>query len=159
MLGSGVISSFMDRGGVWVLAQALLMLLVFALGLGPRRAALFPGSVAIGGGLMFLAAVLALAGALAWRGKPTPYPRPRQNAELLRSGVYSLLRHPLYASLILLGFGWALFRESGLALAAAAVLALFFDAKARQEERWMREQFPEYGAYQKQVRRFIPWIY
>lgn len=148
-----------DRGGAWVAAQALLMLLVLGLGLRARGAALFPGSLVIGGVLMFAAALLALAGASAWGGKPTPFPRPRENAELLRGGVYAWLRHPLYASLILLGLGWALFRESGPALAAAGALALFFDAKARQEERWMRERFPEYSAYQKHVRRFIPWIY
>jgi protein-S-isoprenylcysteine O-methyltransferase Ste14 len=159
MLAGDVSASFKDRGGAWIVAQAGLMVLVFAFGLGQRGAAPFPGSVLLGGALMLVAAAIGLLGVVAWRGKPTPFPRPRQNAELLRGGIYGFVRHPLYASLILLGLGWALFRDSGPALAAAAVLALFFDAKARQEERWMRERFPEYGAYQKQVRRFIPWIY
>jgi protein-S-isoprenylcysteine O-methyltransferase Ste14 len=35
----------------------------------------------------------------------------------------------------------------------------FFDAKARHEERWLRQKFPAYAAYAQQVRRFIPWLY
>ncbi len=38
-------------------------------------------------------------------------------------------------------------------------LAPLLDARAQREERWLRQQFPEYAAYQQRVRRFIPWIY
>jgi protein-S-isoprenylcysteine O-methyltransferase Ste14 len=42
---------------------------------------------------------------------------------------------------------------------AALVLALFLDAKARREERWLRRQFPDYADYELKVRRFIPGVY
>jgi protein-S-isoprenylcysteine O-methyltransferase Ste14 len=42
---------------------------------------------------------------------------------------------------------------------AALVLALFFDAKARREERWLRQRFSEYARYEARVRRFLPWVY
>lgn len=45
------------------------------------------------------------------------------------------------------------------ALLVAAMLIPFFHAKARREERWLREKFPEYAEYERRVRRFIPWIY
>ena len=35
----------------------------------------------------------------------------------------------------------------------------FFDAKARREEKWLREKFSEYGEYESRVKRFIPRIY
>lgn len=44
-------------------------------------------------------------------------------------------------------------------MAISLVLAVFFDAKARREETWLRQQFPEYANYQLRVRRFLPGIY
>jgi protein-S-isoprenylcysteine O-methyltransferase Ste14 len=55
--------------------------------------------------------------------------------------------------------GWALVWQSWPALLATLALAPFFDAKARREECWLRQQFPEYASYEQRVRRFIPWIY
>ena len=42
---------------------------------------------------------------------------------------------------------------------AALALAPLLDAKARREERWLRQQFPEYSVYEQQVRRFVPWLF
>jgi hypothetical protein len=47
----------------------------------------------------------------------------------------------------------------GRKVAISFVLGVFFDAKARHEERWLRQQFPAYAGYERRVRRFIPWIY
>jgi len=52
-----------------------------------------------------------------------------------------------------------LIRSSWPALVASLALAIFFDAKARREERWLRRRFPEYTRYEQRVRRFIPGIY
>jgi protein-S-isoprenylcysteine O-methyltransferase Ste14 len=35
----------------------------------------------------------------------------------------------------------------------------FLDAKARREEEWLRERFPEYRGYEASVKRFVPGIY
>ena len=58
-----------------------------------------------------------------------------------------------------MAIGWALVWQSWPALLVAAALIPFFAAKARREERWLREKFPEYAAYEQRVRRFIPGIY
>jgi len=55
--------------------------------------------------------------------------------------------------------GWALVWRSWPALLAALALAPVLCAKARREERWLRQHFPEYAAYERRVRRFIPWIF
>ena len=55
--------------------------------------------------------------------------------------------------------GWALVWRSWPALVAALALGPLFDAKARAEERWLRQRFPEYAGYKRRVRRFVPWIY
>ncbi len=152
-------ATFRERGGGWLVIQLALMLLVLVLGLRPRQDGQWAGAILPGAALMFLSGGLAIAGVLAWNGKPTPFPKPRERGQLLEGGIYAWLRHPLYASLMLLGVGWAMFRCSGTALAAAVVLGVFFDAKARREERWMREKFSGYAGYERRVRRFIPWVY
>jgi protein-S-isoprenylcysteine O-methyltransferase Ste14 len=55
--------------------------------------------------------------------------------------------------------GWALVWQSWPAFLVSLTLAPFFVAKARHEERWLRQQFPDYACYEQHVRRFIPWIY
>jgi len=96
---------------------------------------------------------------VALEGSRTAFPRPLPNAQLVQRGIYRHLRHPLYASVMLASLGWALLWQSGPSLLAALIAIPFFDAKARREERWLVEAFPEYAGYQQRVRRFIPWVY
>ena len=86
-------------------------------------------------------------------------PRPRRTATLVESGIYGVIRNPIYAGLIVLAFGAALFRATLVGLGLSAVLAVFLDLKARREEAWLREQFPQYEAYARRVRRFVPGLY
>jgi len=41
----------------------------------------------------------------------------------------------------------------------AIALFVFFDAKARKEEVWLTERFPDYANYRISVKKLIPWIY
>ncbi|MHC1769729.1 MAG: isoprenylcysteine carboxylmethyltransferase family protein [Verrucomicrobiia bacterium] len=151
--------SFVQRGGWWVVGQFVLMLMLVAAGLRlPSTFSLRP-AVLVGAGLMIAGAILALAGTLSLGKRLSPFPKPDARSELVQRGAYALMRHPLYTSLILAGFGWALFCQSGPGLVMALVMAVFLDAKARREERWLREHFQEYAQYQRRVRRFIPGIY
>jgi protein-S-isoprenylcysteine O-methyltransferase Ste14 len=151
--------SFIQRGGRWVLAQGALLLAVAILGLtSPQESKHLAWFV---GGLFFLlvSGGCGLAGVIALGQNLTPYPKPSAKAQLVQRGIYGLVRHPLYTAVLCGAIGWSLFRQSLPALATALVLAVFFDARARREERWLRNPFPEYASYQQRVRRFLPWIY
>ena len=89
----------------------------------------------------------------------TPFPFPREDAALVESGVYARIRHPIYAGLIVAGFGWGIVTRSLSALAVAVVLAVFLDAKARREEGWLAERYPSYAPYRQRTNRFLPWVY
>ena len=60
----------------------------------------------------------------------TPLPHPRADAELVESGIYRLVRHPIYGGLIVASVGWGLVTASVVALVLAGGLGLFFLLKS-----------------------------
>ena len=142
-----------------MLSQGLLLLAVVFLAVrfrGERRhsVAAIPGGI-----LLSIGTGAALAGAIALGRNITPFPKPSEKAHLVRRGIFSMIRHPIYTGVMFASLGWALFWQSWPALLAASGLIPFFDAKTRREEKWLREKFREYGQYEKCVKRFIPRIY
>ena len=149
------------RGEGWVLAQSPLFVIVVAAGWflgpdwsGPLRIA---GAVAgiplmVGGVALVLRAMSNLGAAM------TPMPRPVDRGDLIVTGAFGLVRHPIYAGIIAVAFGWALLRASLMAILWAAVLAGFFYLKSAREEAWLVTRYPGYAAYRARTPRFIPWI-
>ncbi len=83
----------------------------------------------------------------------------KQDHELITSGPYALVRHPIYTGLLLgfLGSAAACGEWRGL-LAVAIVFAALWH-KLRLEEKWMRAQFGEpYEAYARHVAALVPHI-
>lgn len=151
--------NFLQRGGLWVLGQSVLLCAVIAGGLLGRNQ--WQSLVLTLGGafLLLIAAGCGWAGAVSLDRNLTPFPKPSASSTLVQTGIYGLIRHPLYTAVFCGSVGWALVWRSWPALLAALALAPLFDAKARREERWLRQQFPEYSSYEQRVRRFVPWIY
>lgn len=151
--------SFFQKGGAWVLGQFAVMaawLLVTPIGHAIARSpALWVPAVL----LLVIGAIAGIAGTRSLGKNRTPFPKPHGDSQLVKTGIYALVRHPLYASLIALGSGWACLWASTPGAVLAVLQAIFLDAKARREERWLREQFPGYADYAAKVRRLIPWIY
>ena len=103
--------------------------------------------------------VLEIAGYVALGSSHSPRPTPATGAQLVRSGIYSRMRHPIYAGWCLFAIGFALTFGSLLGLAVAAAVLIYYDLRARTEERFLRERYPEYATYMRSVRRFVPGIY
>lgn len=146
------------RGEGWFALQMVLFAVIL---LAPRRpAVVFPRWVGVIGAVCVVAAaVLGTWSMLALGRNLTPFPRPLAGGSLVTRGPYALVRHPIYSALILGTFGWSLVRGSLPGVLLAALLLVFFDLKARREERWLAEAYGEYDAYRRRVRKLIPWIY
>jgi len=84
----------------------------------------------------------------------------KEDHELIRSGPYRLVRHPIYTG-ILLGFvGTAIALGQWRGLIALALVTGSFVYKLRIEERFMTEAFPDqYPAYRAKTARLIPFVY
>ena len=148
------------RGEGWVFLQSIVGVGIAACGLlGPD----WPDRVhsplrVIGDALEVCGVILGVLGVRALGRSFTPLPRPREDGALRRSGIYSLVRHPIYGALILFVIGWS-FRSSPLALVPSALLIVVFELKSRREELWLTERYPEYAEYRRTTRhRFIPWL-
>ena len=150
------------HGALFVVLQLGLLA---AIAFGPRRlggewsAPWGSAAVALGLALGLVGAVLALAGALQLGSNLTPFPQPKSDATLIRSGAYRVVRHPIYSGLILMAFGWALFVHGSLTLLYTLALFVLLDAKTRYEERWLVKKFDDYREYRRRVRRLLPFFY
>ena len=152
-------SEFLQRGGLWVLGQGMLLGAVIAGGILCRNQWQSLALPLCGAFLLLVSAGFGWAGTISLGRNLTPFPKPSASSRLVQTGIYGLIRHPLYTAVFCGSVGWALVWRSWPALLAALALAPLFDAKARVEERWLRQQFPEYAGYEQRVRRCVPWIY
>ncbi len=112
------------------------------------------GSVAIlVGGLGFAAGIFRLGTNL------TAVPYPKDQGTLIETGPYRFVRHPMYSGMILMALGWSFWIHGWLTIGYALILFVFFDIKARHEEKWLTEKFAGYPAYQARVHKLIPYVY
>jgi Putative protein-S-isoprenylcysteine methyltransferase len=86
----------------------------------------------------------------------TPLPYPVDHSQLVQHGVYAIVRHPLYTSLLFAGVAWALYNLSLSHAVGVVVAFVFFNYKAGKEEAWLTERHPEYTGYAQRVSKFIP---
>jgi len=90
--------------------------------------------------------------------------RPKDGFEntttLVLRGAYKYIRHPLYASLLLLGWGTFFKDPSLLGGSLALVVSVFLIGTARVEEAENLQKFgPDYAHYMKSTRMFIPFLF
>ncbi len=82
----------------------------------------------------------------------------REGHELVTSGPYARVRHPIYSGVLLTMLGSALAVDAGW-LVAFAVFGAYFYASARTEERDLCAQFPAaYPEYRRCTKRLIPFV-
>jgi protein-S-isoprenylcysteine O-methyltransferase Ste14 len=109
-----------------------------------------PGVTRLGWAVAAVGLVLAVWAGVTMGSSLSPFPRPPRHAELVDRGPFRFLRHPIYVGGVLFFAGLSLvFSVYGLAL--TAVLAAFWIAKARLEERHLLERFPAYADYRRRT--------
>lgn len=103
---------------------------------------------------------MGVAAFVAFRGRVTASPQPREGATLIEAGIYRFVRHPMYGALILATSGGSVVARSWPGLAVTAGLAAVLRMKSAREERILGIVIPGYDAYRKRVRRrFIPLLW
>ena len=85
----------------------------------------------------------------------------RESHQIVRAGVYRLIRHPMYASFWLWALAQAFLLPNAMAaLSGLVAIAILFFTRIDFEERMLTEAFgDDYRAYMRETKRIIPGIY
>lgn len=168
-----------QRSGSWAKSFWIRILLIIAVlwlfqltgwwkttrgnGIYPGGAGLVP---AAGSWLIMLGVVLVLAGiAFAiwarvhlgrnWSGTPSI----KKDHELVTSGPYRFVRHPIYTGMITALLGTA-FVDGIVWLVAFIIFGIVFIMRIPVEERFMTQLFPDqYPEYKKRTKALVPFVY
>ena len=83
----------------------------------------------------------------------------KHEPELVTSGPYRLVRHPIYSGILVGGLGTAV-ALSWLWLIVVALAGAYFVYSAHVEERKMTQRFPEaYSTYRQRTKMLVPFVY
>jgi protein-S-isoprenylcysteine O-methyltransferase Ste14 len=83
----------------------------------------------------------------------------KDEPELVTSGPYHFVRHPIYSGILLAGVGTAL-ALSWLWIMAMALAGVYFAYSATVEERYLTERFPNtYPLYRRSTKMLVPFIF
>ncbi|SPE60693.1 Isoprenylcysteine carboxyl methyltransferase (fragment) [Verrucomicrobia bacterium] len=83
----------------------------------------------------------------------------KQGHELIRTGPYRLVRHPIYTGLLVMALGTALDFGQFRCWLALPLMTTAFWVKLKQEEKLLLRHFPrEYPLYKRQVKALVPFV-
>jgi protein-S-isoprenylcysteine O-methyltransferase Ste14 len=155
-------------GGIRHLLFVLVLIFLFATGLGilpiyPLNVLLIPHA----NFLVLLSVVMVLAGLIIailarrtlaqnWSGAVLAF---KKDHELIITGLYAYMRHPIYSGVLLMFLGTTLLAGSPGALFGFLVILSVFCLRMQWEEQLLTRHFPQqYPEYKKRVKALIPFL-
>ena len=101
--------------------------------------------------------VLVISGLLAWTGLKIVFRETREEPQVITSGVFSIVRHPIYLGSILLYLGFILLSLSLLSALVWILIIVFYYMISRYEEKLLIQRFGSaYEEYKKKVPMLFP---
>jgi protein-S-isoprenylcysteine O-methyltransferase Ste14 len=142
-----------------VFAAAILLLIHFGVFRGHGGVSTEPWREAVGLVLFALGLGFAI-WARVHIGRNWGTPMTQKNEpELVTSGPYRLVRHPIYSGILTAGVGTAL-ALSWIWLVPVALAASYFVYAATAEERFLSGRFPDtYPAYRRSTKMLVPFVF
>ena len=122
-------------GWLLVVVQATLLVLLVVVPRAPFSSLRLVAGLAI----IALAALLGAWSGIRLGSALTPTPLPIPGAALRTDGPYALVRHPIYAAVLLAAVGYTVALGSWWTVLVLAILTVFFVLKSRWEDRLLSE--------------------
>jgi protein-S-isoprenylcysteine O-methyltransferase Ste14 len=138
---------------IYVIAQFLLLAFL-AWPIGTLHFSILGSVLIVSGALVAILALLT--------NRPGNFnvrPIPKKGGELITTGIYHYIRHPMYCSLFFIGLGVLFCQFSLWKLVAWLLLIITLALKARFEERALVLIYSDYKSYQKTTKAFIPLLW
>ena len=85
-------------------------------------------------------------------------PELKKEHNLVKSGIYSLIRHPMYTAVMLFCLALALSRFDAISLSVFAILYIDLYFKSKKEESYLLDRFQSYQEYRSKTSRFLPFL-
>ncbi len=85
-------------------------------------------------------------------------PELKKEHNLVKSGIYSLIRHPMYTSVMLFCLALTLSRFDAISLGVFAILYIDLYFKSKKEESYLLDRFQSYQEYRSKTSRFLPFL-
>lgn len=96
---------------------------------------------------------------LARYGLKTIFGEQREELVIIKSGVFSIVRHPIYLGSILVYLGFIIISLSIIAFGIWIIIILFYYYISRYEEKVLIDKLGvQYEEYVREVPMFIPWF-
>jgi protein-S-isoprenylcysteine O-methyltransferase Ste14 len=139
-------------GALWLASIPVDVFWLHLLAPPPRWLSFVGGAVSMAG--------MALTPLAVWENRfATPNVQHQADQTIIRSGIYRLIRHPIYLGNLLLTGGAALWLGSDAGLWGFAVLFIATIGRIAIEENALLASVPGYAAYARQVRaRLVPFV-
>ncbi|MEI8364376.1 MAG: isoprenylcysteine carboxylmethyltransferase family protein [archaeon] len=87
------------------------------------------------------------------------YPQIGPEKRLVTSGIYSLIRHPIYLSALVLGLGLYALLALNILMYTYPLLIISVVIKVEQEDKYLTKRFKAYNKYKTKSYKLIPYIY
>jgi protein-S-isoprenylcysteine O-methyltransferase Ste14 len=121
-----------------------------------------PGAAAMAAGGVSALIGVALINLAVWQNRfatPNLQDQSAQGQKVIDSGIYSLIRHPIYSGNFWLFGGLSVWLGSYAALGGLVVLLVATVARISMEETYLRANLPGYVDYARRVTgRLIPYV-
>jgi protein-S-isoprenylcysteine O-methyltransferase Ste14 len=86
-------------------------------------------------------------------------PEPKSGGQLVQTGPYRYIRHPMYSALMLAMLGLCTGYATPWRWVALVALAIVIVVKAGLEETAMAARHADYADYARSTRRFVPYFW
>lgn len=85
-------------------------------------------------------------------------PKLKENSQLITTGIYQFIRHPMYTSVIIMMFALLISTPTVLEVVLFALLIVVLVFKALKEELLWMSHDEAYDQYRRKSKLFIPYI-
>lgn len=112
----------------------------------------------LGVSLFTLGVLMGLLSVIQLNKNLSPFPTPIAGGQLIETGLYKYIRHPIYTSILFTLSGYGLYRGEGYKICITFVLFILFFFKSKYEEKKLSLVFSDYPGFIKRTSRFLPKI-
>lgn len=132
-----------------------------AAGLGVRFGwYMLPKGVSIGGAVLFLASYVLYAEVLRENTYLSRTIKVQENQKVIDTGLYGIVRHPMYAATLILFLSMPVVLGSVWAFVIFLVYPPIITARIRSEEEFLEKELKGYAEYKNKVKyRLIPFVW